>query len=256
MRRRIDRISSGSGSTERAAEWTVWLTDDDEVRGLNRRFRARDRTTDVLSFPLGPLPALAGPAAPAPLLGDVFVSVEQAERQAPDGRLEDELLRLVVHGFCHLQGHDHERGADARRMRAREESLLARVGVAAGLVTRARRVAGRALLLLLLLVGAPAGACASSQSKLDTLDPIDRARFGACRADVLPQLCPASPPSADRACARQAAALYAAEPARQRRRWLIDYGCSRAALEQAERGAAAATVRAGGVRSEVRGKGQ
>lgn len=255
MRRRIDRISSGSGSTERAAEWTVWLTDDDEVRGLNRRFRARDRTTDVLSFPLGPLPALAGPAAPAPLLGDVVVSVEQAARQAPDGRLEHELLRLVIHGFCHLQGHDHERGADARRMRAQEDALLARLGVAAGLVTRAGRGAGRALLLLL-AVGALAGACASSRSKLDTLDPIDQARFSACRLEVLPQLCRAPSSAAERACVREAAALYAAEPARQRRRWLIDYGCSRAALEGAERGAEAATVRAGGVRSEVRGKGQ
>ncbi|MBK6846872.1 MAG: rRNA maturation RNase YbeY [Proteobacteria bacterium] len=235
------------GSTEAGAEWTVWLTDDDEVQALNQRFRAHDLTTDVLSFPLGPLPALAGVDAPTLLLGDVFISVEQAARQAPRGELEQELLRLVVHGLCHLRGHDHQRAAAARRMRQEEEALLAAVGVGVGLVARAARAARRALLALALGLVTPLGSgCASSQQRLDTLDAVARARFAACRADVVRQLCPAAAAvgevasgdgaAGDVDCARQAAALYVAEPPTQRRRWLIDFGCSRAALDGAGRG--------------------
>ncbi|MBK8482605.1 MAG: rRNA maturation RNase YbeY [Proteobacteria bacterium] len=237
MRRRIVRISSASVSTERSAEWTVWLTDDDEIRALNQRFRGQDRTTDVLSFPLGPWPAELAELAGGPtelLLGDVFISVEQAERQAPERELEPELLRLVVHGLCHLRGHDHQRAGDARRMRLAEEELLAAIGVELGLVTRAARVA-RAALLAVAALAAAGSACASGQRKLDTLDAPARARFSACQADVLRQLCPAGQAPADGDCSEHAASIYAGEEPTERRRWLIDLGCSREALDGAER---------------------
>jgi len=126
-------------------------------------------------------------------------------------------------------------------MRAAEEALLAAVGVGVGLVARAAGVARRALLALALGLVTPLGSgCASPQQRLDTLDAIARARFAACRADVVRQLCPEAAAAGDGAagdvdCTRQVAALYAAEPPTERRRWLIDYGCSRAALDGAER---------------------
>ena len=59
------------------------------------------------------------------LLGDVVVSLETAQRQARRGRrsLEDEVLRLLIHGTLHLLGHDHEDQAEARVMRAEERRL-------------------------------------------------------------------------------------------------------------------------------------
>jgi probable rRNA maturation factor len=58
------------------------------------------------------------------VLGDIVVSTEQAARQAPDGDLEREIVRLLVHGLCHLLGHDHATKKQARAMQAEERRLL------------------------------------------------------------------------------------------------------------------------------------
>jgi probable rRNA maturation factor len=109
------------------AEWSLVLTDDHELRALNLGYRAIDRTTDVLSFA----------QLDAELLGDVVISVEQAARQAPEGDLEAELVRLMVHGLCHLRGFDHEGGgAEARAMRAEEARLLAALGTVCAPIER------------------------------------------------------------------------------------------------------------------------
>jgi probable rRNA maturation factor len=110
----------------------VVLSDDEEVRDLNRDYRAIDETTDVLSFPM-----LEGEGAALHpgLLGDVVVSVEQAARQAPDGVLEPEIIRLLVHGLCHLAGLDHGSKRAAARMRAEERRLLSVVGIEGETVT-------------------------------------------------------------------------------------------------------------------------
>ena len=104
------------------AELSVMLVDDRTMRRLNRRYRGRDRTTDVLSFPQAEGPA----GAPAGLLGDVVISVPATRRQARERgvRLAEEGDRLLVHGVLHLLGYDHERSEpDARRMRRRERDL-------------------------------------------------------------------------------------------------------------------------------------
>lgn len=93
------------------------------MRALNRRYRGKDRTTDVLSFPMR---EGKGPRTASPLLGDIVISVPEAERQArADGEaLQKAVDRLLVHGFLHLLGYDHERGgAEAIRMEARERVL-------------------------------------------------------------------------------------------------------------------------------------
>ncbi len=71
-----------------------------------------------------PAPAASGALGPR-VLGDVVISVEQAARQAGEGGLEPELLRLIAHGLCHLLGFDHARARDARAMQAEEARLLA-----------------------------------------------------------------------------------------------------------------------------------
>lgn len=98
------------------------LCDDDELRQLNQQFRGQDRTTDVLSFCLQPGP---GPSMHPGVLGDVVISVDQAARQAPGGDLEAELVRLMVHGLCHLRGLEHGDAASRAAMRQEETRLLA-----------------------------------------------------------------------------------------------------------------------------------
>ena len=94
------------------------------MRSLNRVYRATDRPTDVLAFPAG------GPSAGGVFAGDVIVSVPYAMRQARR-RGESparELDRLLVHGFLHLLGYDHE--ADEGQMNALEARLRGRLGIA------------------------------------------------------------------------------------------------------------------------------
>ena len=104
------------------SELSIALVDDATIAGLNTRYRGRARPTDVLSFSL-----VDGAHADrrGRLLGDVVVSLETAESQARRGRrsLDDEVLRLVIHGTLHLLGHDHDRDADARRMQAEERRV-------------------------------------------------------------------------------------------------------------------------------------
>jgi probable rRNA maturation factor len=104
------------------AELSVVLVSDREMRRLNRRWRGRDRSTDVLAFAQDE----GDGGAPDGLLGDVVISLDTARRQAveraaPLGREGD---RLLIHGLLHLVGYDHERSeAEARRMRRRERAL-------------------------------------------------------------------------------------------------------------------------------------
>lgn len=115
------------------AELSVLLCDDDTIQPLNRDWRGIDAPTDVLSFPQDDAPNPGG------LLGDVVISVQTAARQADEAGhdLHTELRVLLVHGLCHLLGHDHEEPDDAREMQALEARLLAAVEAdAAGLIAR------------------------------------------------------------------------------------------------------------------------
>ena len=97
------------------------------MRTLNRAWRGKDRTTDVLSFSLR---EGAFAAVQPHLLGDIVISVPTAEKQAREAGhpLSRELERLLVHGLVHLLGFDHERGpAEARRMSRTEQLFLKRI---------------------------------------------------------------------------------------------------------------------------------
>jgi probable rRNA maturation factor len=105
------------------ASATVVLTDDVEIRALNRDFRGHDRATDVLSFHLQELAGIDDPAGARVHLGDIVISVETARRRAAGRRLGSELERLAIHGLCHLFGYDHQRASEASIMFALERRL-------------------------------------------------------------------------------------------------------------------------------------
>jgi len=104
------------------SELSVALVDDAEMRELNRTWRGLDRPTDVLSFSL--LEG-RGKAHRGELLGDVVISIETAAAQAAARHrsLDDEVLRLLIHGLLHVIGHDHERDEEARIMEAEQRRL-------------------------------------------------------------------------------------------------------------------------------------
>jgi probable rRNA maturation factor len=103
----------------------VHLVDDREIRRLNRKFRRLDAATDVLSFSVDLDGVFKGPSAPPRLLGDVVISYETARRQAAERghSTRREMGELLIHGVLHLLGYDHEKEAEARRMRRKEWRL-------------------------------------------------------------------------------------------------------------------------------------
>lgn len=110
------------------AELSVALTDDGEIRELNKVFRHRDRATDVLAFAMREGQPLGGPSSegrPGEILGDVVVSVETARRQASRRRrpLDAEMRMLIAHGLLHLIGYDHRSAREEAVMTAETERL-------------------------------------------------------------------------------------------------------------------------------------
>lgn len=98
-----------------AASLAVRFVGDRAMRAMNRDFRGRDRTTDVLSFPGGDTPE-------GRHLGDLAISVPAARRQAAAQgvTVERELRRLLLHGVLHCLGHDHEKdGGEMERLERR-----------------------------------------------------------------------------------------------------------------------------------------
>jgi probable rRNA maturation factor len=105
----------------------VIFVDDKFMRKLNREFTKRDRTTDVLSFPMrGGEPD----TVEYPSLGDIYVSLDQAKRQAAEYRkeFEEEVALLVTHGLLHLLGYDHQNKNQQSVMREKEDTYLKRTG--------------------------------------------------------------------------------------------------------------------------------
>jgi probable rRNA maturation factor len=125
LKRSARAILSDVGET--SADLAVLLVGEQRMRDLNRRYRGKDRVTDVLAFAMREAFTPYAVRHTLNMLGDVVISVPTACRQAKEaGRsLDEELTWLLVHGILHLCGYDHERSEkDARRMHRRERMIL------------------------------------------------------------------------------------------------------------------------------------
>ena len=112
------------------AEVDLTLVDDAEMQELNRTYRQKDATTDVLSFPMYEnFEAIDD--EPEILLGDIVISVPRAVSQGEEfgHGTKRELLYLLVHGLLHLAGYDHMDAEEKKVMRIKEERILQTLGV-------------------------------------------------------------------------------------------------------------------------------
>jgi len=106
------------------------IAGDAELRRLNKRFRGKNSTTDVLSFPS---------AGGNVFAGDVAISADRARAQATEHghSIDDELRILMLHGALHLKGMDHE--TDSGKMARAETRWRKRLGLPSGLIERTDR---------------------------------------------------------------------------------------------------------------------
>jgi len=120
---RVRRASGLKGTVN------VLVTSSAEMKSLNRRFRGKDKPTDVLSFP-------SGPDAPKQFAGEIAISAEIASQNARTlgHSAAEEIKILVLHGLLHLRGYDHE--CDNGEMARREQQLRAKLRLPSGLIER------------------------------------------------------------------------------------------------------------------------
>lgn len=126
---------------ESSSELAVTFLGDDRMRRLNRIYRKKDRTTDVLAFAMREALTPHASRLTRRSLGDVVISLPTAARQARQGgrSLDEELAILLIHGILHLCGYDHERSKpEARRMERRERAIRRKLGRLPRLVMRKR----------------------------------------------------------------------------------------------------------------------
>ncbi|MGL4405783.1 MAG: rRNA maturation RNase YbeY [Notoacmeibacter sp.] len=108
---------------------SLLFTSDAAIQTLNREWRGKNKPTNVLSFPGGDSPV----ETEVEFLGDIAFGLETVKREAIDeGKVFDHhVTHLLVHGFLHLCGYDHETGEDdAEEMETLERAILARLAIA------------------------------------------------------------------------------------------------------------------------------
>jgi len=119
-----DVISMACGNVEisTGGEVSIAFMNDADIRALNHHYRGKDKATNVLSFP-APGPAL--------ILGDIVMAYETTLNEAKTANkpLKDHMIHLLVHGFLHLLGYDHEIDAQAEIMEALEIKILGHLNI-------------------------------------------------------------------------------------------------------------------------------
>jgi probable rRNA maturation factor len=118
----IDHSASGPGT---APELSVVFTNDASIQRLNAEWRGKDAPSNVLSFPQ------RRPGKSGRLLGDVVLAAETVRREAAlaEKPLEDHMAHLLIHGYLHLLGFDHQVEVDAEKMEQLERVALKSLGL-------------------------------------------------------------------------------------------------------------------------------
>lgn len=112
---------------------TVTLTNPENIRNINRKYRQIDNPTDVLSFPMYEKEEISEVKQQKyeVILGDIVISIPKVEEQAEEygHSFKRELSYMVVHGFYHLMGFDHMKEEEKAEMREKEENILGKLNI-------------------------------------------------------------------------------------------------------------------------------
>jgi probable rRNA maturation factor len=120
-RQQLEQWANLAFRDDRKVEVSLRIVGEEESRSLNHSYRGKNKSTNVLSFPMD-LPAEFG----LPLLGDLVICAPVVEREAVEQNKSSEAhwAHMVIHGMLHLQGYDHESNAEAEEMEDLEIRLM------------------------------------------------------------------------------------------------------------------------------------
>ncbi|WP_332065350.1 rRNA maturation RNase YbeY [Bartonella sp. CB189] len=110
------------------SEISLLFTDDKHMTQINTKWRNKNESTNVLSFPAFPLKA---GSPPGPMLGDIIIARETVVREAiKEGKsFQNHLTHMIVHGVLHLLGYDHEKDYEAIQMEEIEREILHKLSI-------------------------------------------------------------------------------------------------------------------------------
>ncbi|MCK5044528.1 rRNA maturation RNase YbeY [Candidatus Parcubacteria bacterium] len=125
----IQQVLQGEGIKEEI-ELSLAFVGPGRMREINKRYRGKNRATDILSFPESKIlmqKFKIGPTEKIPGLGEMIICLREVKKNAKrmDLAFEKELTKVVIHGLLHLLGHDHEKEeAEAVKMQKKEDHYL------------------------------------------------------------------------------------------------------------------------------------
>ena len=120
LKRKIKKLSSIKSLKKKNFQFTLLLTNKTILKKLNKRFRKKNKETDVLSFPLKS-------HFNKNYKGDIAICYEIINLRSKKTNFNIEFDKMWIHGFLHLLGHNHVKLKDHKRMLRREQDILKRV---------------------------------------------------------------------------------------------------------------------------------
>ena len=124
IKKKIKKISKFNSLKKRRFSLTILLTGNSKMKYLNKKFRNKNKTTDVLSFPNLGIVDLKKRTNTKTYLGDIALSYEIINRRSKDSNFDLEFDKMWIHGYLHLLGYDHKKVRDYKVMKIIENKIL------------------------------------------------------------------------------------------------------------------------------------
>ena len=118
LKKKLLKLSKISFFKKKKQEFSILLTNNKKMKKLNLKFRKKNRPTDVLSF------ILKNPNYKSPYIGDIAISFEIVNKRSKLSNFFLEFDKMWLHGYFHLNGYDHKKLKDYKRMSKKEELAL------------------------------------------------------------------------------------------------------------------------------------
>ena len=124
IKKKIKKISKFNSLKKRRFSLTILLTGNSKMKYLNKKFRNKNKTTDVLSFPNLGIVDLKKRTNTKTYLGDIALSYEIINRRSKTSNFDLEFDKMWIHGYLHLLGYDHKKIKDYKVMKKIEEKII------------------------------------------------------------------------------------------------------------------------------------